>query len=167
MTTLDIGAGIIRKADVTFDINPKNSPTVCGDMHRMPFVDMVFDKVVMSHVLEHTHRTLTVLAEVNRILKSNGLLEITVPNFAGFATLIHWFRQEDMSRLIGGHRDKHDAHHKLFTLPILREELETCGFKIVDVTGVMFGRKKYLLKFLKSRYDDMTVSAVKIRKVPK
>ncbi len=164
MNVLDIGAGTIRRGDITLDIDPKKKPMVCGDMHCLPIRDGTFDVAVMSHVLEHTIRTDLVLKEAHRILRSNGLLQVTVPNFAGFATLIYWLRQKPMPRLIGGHRDEFDAHHKLFTLPSLQKELETFGFKVIEVKGNVFGRKGFLLKIWKSRYDDMTVVALKTHK---
>lgn len=162
MMALDIGAGSVGPGDITLDINPKTRPMICGDMHCLPIRNGIFDKVVMSHVLEHTYYTDLVLKEVHRILRSNGILQVTVPNFAGVATLIYWLRQKPMPRLIGGHRDDFDAHHKLFTLPVLRKELETFGFKVIEVEGKVFGRKGFFLKMWKSRYDDMTVSALKI-----
>lgn len=158
---LDIGAGTVGAGDITLDINPKTRPIICGDMHRLPIRDGTFDKVIMSHVLEHTYRTDLVLMEVYRILKSGGLFQVTVPNFAGFATLIYWLRQKPMPRLIGGHRDEFDAHHRLFTLPVLRKELKAFGFKVVEVKGRVFGRKSFFLNVWKSRYDDMTISALK------
>lgn len=161
MNVIDIGAGTVGRGDVTLDIDSKKRPTICGDMHCLPIRDHVFDKIVMSHVLEHTYRTALVLREAHRILRSAGLLQVTVPNFAGFATLIYWLRQEPMPRLIGGHTDEFDAHHKLFTLRSLQKELETFGFKVIEVKGNVFGRKGLLLKMWKSRYDDITVSALK------
>jgi len=162
MNVLEIGAGIVGAGEITLDINPKTRPRICGDMHFLPIRDNVFNKVIMSHVLEHTYRTDLVLTEVHRILRSSGLLQVTVPNFAGFATLIYWLRQKPMPRLIGGHRDEFDVHHKLFTLPLLRKELETFGFKVIEVTGKVFGRKGFFLKLWRSRYDDVTVTAQKI-----
>jgi ubiquinone/menaquinone biosynthesis C-methylase UbiE len=161
MMALDIGAGTVGAGDITLDINPKTRPIICGDMHCLPIRGGAFDKVIMSHVLEHTCHTDLVLMEVYRILKSGGLFQVTVPNFAGFATLIYWLRQKPMPRLIGGHRDEFDAHHRLFTLPVLRKELEAFGFKVVEVKGKVFGRKGFFLNLWKSRYDDMTISALK------
>jgi len=46
----------------------------------------------------------------------------------------------------------------------LQKELETFGFKVIEVKGNVFGRKGFLLKIWKSRYDDMTVVALKTHK---
>jgi 2-polyprenyl-3-methyl-5-hydroxy-6-metoxy-1,4-benzoquinol methylase len=52
----------------------------CGSLHEQRFSDASFDAVVMSHVIEHVHHPLDLLAEVRRILKRGCRLVIATPN---------------------------------------------------------------------------------------
>jgi SAM-dependent methyltransferase len=49
------------------------------DGKHFPFADREFDAVVINQVLEHVFESCIFLSEVNRILKDNGLLLLTVP----------------------------------------------------------------------------------------
>lgn len=51
-----------------------------GDIERFPFADGVFDKVLMSEVLEHLRDDRRGLREIYRILKPGGLLALSVPH---------------------------------------------------------------------------------------
>jgi Glycosyltransferase len=50
------------------------------DIHRLPFADNSFDKVLMSEVLEHLADDRGALREVFRILKPGGVLALSVPH---------------------------------------------------------------------------------------
>jgi SAM-dependent methyltransferase len=52
----------------------------CGDIAHLPFADRSFDKIILSEILEHLPDDLGGLLEVKRVLKTGGLLAITVPN---------------------------------------------------------------------------------------
>jgi len=51
-----------------------------GDIHRLPYADASFDRVVMSEVLEHLVDDRLGLSEVRRVLKPGGILAVTVPH---------------------------------------------------------------------------------------
>jgi SAM-dependent methyltransferase len=51
-----------------------------GSLYAQKFPDASFDAVVMSHVIEHVHRPLALLAEVRRILKRGRRIVIATPN---------------------------------------------------------------------------------------
>ena len=61
----------INKEEKSVDIFYK------GD--KIPFSDNEFDSVITSQVLEHVFNPQQFLAEINRVLKSNGKLLLTVP----------------------------------------------------------------------------------------
>ena len=62
---------------------PSNLPAVellLGDVLHLPYQDAVFDRVILSEVLEHLADDLAALREVTRVLKSAGIVVITVPH---------------------------------------------------------------------------------------
>ena len=50
------------------------------DIHKLPFADNSFDKVLMSEVLEHLAEDRVALREVYRVLKPGGTLALSVPH---------------------------------------------------------------------------------------
>ena len=51
-----------------------------GDVHRMGFASEIFDRVLMSEVLEHLADDAAALREVRRVMKPGAILAITVPH---------------------------------------------------------------------------------------
>ena len=50
-----------------------------GNVHKLPYEDNFFDRVVCTETLEHVDDPKKVIAEIFRVLKPNGKLLITVP----------------------------------------------------------------------------------------
>lgn len=50
------------------------------DIHRLPYPDAAFDKVLMSEVLEHLADDRAAIREVYRVLKPGGILALSVPH---------------------------------------------------------------------------------------
>jgi glycosyltransferase involved in cell wall biosynthesis/ubiquinone/menaquinone biosynthesis C-methylase UbiE len=50
------------------------------DIHKLPFADSSFDKVLMSEVLEHLADDRIAMSEVFRVLKPGGVLALSVPH---------------------------------------------------------------------------------------
>lgn len=50
-----------------------------GDLYALPFVDLAFDAVVLSEVLEHLEEPERGLAEAGRVLRPGGRLLVSVP----------------------------------------------------------------------------------------
>jgi SAM-dependent methyltransferase len=78
---LDLGSGGRRlgPSTVSFDIVHLDGLDVQGDGHALPFRDASFDGVVAQAVLEHVVNPITVLAEMQRVLKGDGRVYIEVP----------------------------------------------------------------------------------------
>ncbi|MCL5075741.1 MAG: class I SAM-dependent methyltransferase [Chloroflexi bacterium] len=51
-----------------------------GDATRLPFPDESFAKVIASELLEHVPDDLQAIREIRRVLKTGGIVAITVPN---------------------------------------------------------------------------------------
>jgi len=72
-----------------------------------PFPNDSVDEIVMHHVLEHLHNTLTVVEEIHRVLKPGGVAIITVPyakSGGGFGDVTHvrFFTEETMEAFVQG-----------------------------------------------------------------
>jgi SAM-dependent methyltransferase len=94
---LDVGCGIgdmlkYHPGTVGVDINPatvnfcqeSGLDAVLMEKDRLPFSDEVFDSIILDNVLEHIENPLPLLAEINRVLKKNGILLIGVPGRKGY-----------------------------------------------------------------------------------
>jgi ubiquinone/menaquinone biosynthesis C-methylase UbiE len=92
MLVLDVGSGTdefdIARGNICIDLcrRPKNKPQnfICADAHYLPFKGKIFDKVCMYEVIEHVESPLSCLKEIHRVLKKNGILEVSTPN------VFHW-----------------------------------------------------------------------------
>jgi 2-polyprenyl-3-methyl-5-hydroxy-6-metoxy-1,4-benzoquinol methylase len=85
------------------------------------FEDKFFDAITLWHVLEHLPDPRATLREVNRILKDDGLLVVSTPNFDSFQAKISkekWFHL-DVPR-----------HYYHFSTGTLTQMLESVGFRV-------------------------------------
>ncbi len=101
----------------------------------MPFSNNVFDKAIMTEVLEHIDDDKKALSEVYRILKPNGVLVLTVPNY-NFPFLwdpINWILQSLFGTHIGGigfFAGIWARHKRLYKKTELEILIESVGFRI-------------------------------------
>jgi len=138
MTNPDTSIYAIDFADCMTQIaknNDKNGiQVVCGDVHKLPFNNGMFEMIIAFHVFPHIHRKLLALAECRRVLKHKGKLAI-----------LHVHSSEEINSIhaeIGGAVKNH-------TLPStgeMSELLEQTGFSILDATDrsgeyIMFAEK--------------------------
>ena len=109
--TIDVGAGSAKYSGlikeyaseyVAFDTTPGGKIDVVGDVLNMPFDEGSFDTVISSQVLEHVKRPWVMVAEISRILKTDGVCLLTAPFMAPYhADPEDYFRytQEGMKSL--------------------------------------------------------------------
>ncbi|OGM05327.1 hypothetical protein A2715_05625 [Candidatus Woesebacteria bacterium RIFCSPHIGHO2_01_FULL_39_32] len=90
-----------------------------GDAKKLPFKNNLFDCVIVSEVLEHIppKYTFKALSEVQRVLKHNGKLIISVPLNEGLPEMI----KKGINP---------NAHTRAYTIYLLKAELELAGFKV-------------------------------------
>lgn len=83
MRILDVGCGHCanhtKRGDVGIDLI-KGLCDVQASAFDLPFAPASFDRVILSHVLEHLMNLGQALKEAKRVLVLGGLLEIEVPN---------------------------------------------------------------------------------------
>ncbi|MGB5217787.1 MAG: class I SAM-dependent methyltransferase [Smithella sp.] len=72
-----------------------------ADINKLPFADASFDCVICSEVLEHIPDHQNAIRELDRILKPNGTLAVSVPRY--FAERICWLISHAYHNEEGGH----------------------------------------------------------------
>jgi SAM-dependent methyltransferase len=93
-----------------------------GDLLGLPFADGTFDLILCNHVIEHIPDDVGALRELARILKSDGLLLIGVPNEGcGLARL----RNHVLQRSILTSTD----HVHFYTADLLTERIRRAGLR--------------------------------------
>lgn len=80
---------------------------------RTPFEDKFFDGVVLAEVIEHLFEDHVALHEIQRILKDDGVLVLTVP-------------------YISNRQDEPAYHVRVHTPKTIRRLLEYCGFRVEE-----------------------------------
>lgn len=86
----------------------------------LPFEDNSFDKVICSEVLEHIPDYQGVLKEIDRVLKPNGVLAVSVPR--AWPEEICW-------RLSKAYHEVEGGHIRIFSAIQLRRDVERLGWK--------------------------------------
>ncbi len=136
--TLDLGAGsakyreIIKQSSseyITFDMIAGEKIDVVGDVLNLPFNNESFDTVISTQVLEHLEKPWTMVKEVRRVLKENGICILTAPFLNPY------------------HADPHDYFR--YTVEGTRSLFENEGFKIIecDSYGQLFSVISEFIRF--------------------
>lgn len=108
-----------------------------GDIQRMPFNDNSLKKVILTEVLEHIPDDRKALTEIYRVLKPNGIILITVPNwrFPFLWDPINWVLQNIFGIHIGGtgfFAGIWARHLRLYKRDDLVRLIKKTGFKIEE-----------------------------------
>lgn len=85
MTTLDLGCGP-HKTPGAFgvDVHQFDGVDLVHDLDLLPWPlpDNTYDRVVLSHVIEHVADPLALLREIHRVAAPGALVEIATPHFS-------------------------------------------------------------------------------------
>ena len=114
-----------------------NAQVVDVDEENLPFESGYFDGVLAVEILEHVFDPVYVLAEINRVLKEDGVLIVTVPNVGYFKIRL--------ALLFGRFTDFHgsglvvDEHIRFYTQTSLEKLVKLSGFEIEKVIGTKKG----------------------------
>lgn len=115
----------------------KKVKLILGDVQKLPFRDNTLKKVILTEVLEHIADDKKALAEIFRIMKPNGVLLITVPNFR-FPFLwdpLNWVLQNIFGTHISGTNffaGIWAKHLRLYKKDDLEKLIKSVGFKIEE-----------------------------------
>ncbi len=120
---------------VHMDARPAPHVDIVGPVERLPLADASVSFIYASHILEHfdRHHYKAVLAEWYRVLASQGVLRLAVPDFAACAAIYYERGLEDglsglVGLIVGGQRNGYDYHKMIFDEDYLRDDLLEIGF---------------------------------------
>lgn len=100
----------------------------CDFNEKLPFNSKSFDAVISLEVIEHLEKSEYFLKEINRILKKEGVLILSTPNFAWFPYRLHY--------LFGKPPYLEGCHIRHFTFISLTEKLKKTGFKLIATNSL-------------------------------
>ncbi len=110
-----------------------------SSIYSLPYQKHYFDFVIASEILEHLTDDLKALAEIKRVLKPNGLLAITIPNY-NFPFLwdpINWilmnFFNTHINKKIWWLAGIWADHERLYDIDKLKKLMSKTGFKIKKI----------------------------------
>jgi len=105
---------------------------------KIPFEDNKFDFIIFNEIFEHLRiNPIFALKELNRVLKSNGIMMLTTPNLYSIIKIIAYLSGR-------GFNDPYTEFEKLYTLGHIghireystkevKKFLENTGFKIIEI----------------------------------
>ncbi len=136
---LHIGCGEINSPEfVNVDAQPyPHVHVIKNDVTNLPmFESGSVDLVYMCHILEHLTATelSATLTEMKRILKPNGVLRVSVPDFDRIIDIYQDAGRQVQairSPLLGSHLNAYDVHHLVFNQEWLSTQLKQAGFSLV------------------------------------
>jgi methionine biosynthesis protein MetW len=108
---------------------------------KLPFTGSYFDAVILTDVIEHLIDIMIILREARRVLKKNGRLIITVPNFARIGNRLRMIAGDPRDMLQWQGYGDEIEHLHWFTKPKLEYLLKKNSFEKVKFipTGLPYG----------------------------
>lgn len=110
----------------------------------MPFYDNKLDVVYSSHFFEHLHKDVAInlMKEVYRTLKNGGIFRINVPDLEYTIQAYLDGRKEEAMELFytDNSNDKYSRHYYLYDFEMMKEILESIGFKNVTKCDYKIGK---------------------------
>lgn len=117
----------------------RNNCTFLGlTTHHLPFEDSYFDKIFLLDVIEHIENPQEVLSEIRRVLKDEGKLIITTPNYNSLWPILEFFAD-----LIHMSPDNGKQHVTRLTKTKCTELLTECNF-IVQKIGTIYSLSPFI-----------------------
>ena len=113
-----------------------SASVVQADGRTLPFPDASFDAAVLGEVLEHIEDDRGALTEVARVLRSQGVLTLSVP----------------ANPRLYGPSDSWAGHVRRYTRPELLETCTAAGFTVVRCVGWGFPMSRLYHRHVYERY---------------
>ena len=136
MIGIDISPANINAAK-SKQINRGDNPTfLVGDAENLVFEREGererFDFVIFSEVMVYIKNPINILNSINKVLKKDGILILTVTNSHGPYSLIYYhFRNKILSKIFPKIRPS--SYIQMFTLNEIKDLLKKTGFEVLNV----------------------------------
>lgn len=123
-------------------------------------IDRKFDVIFFNDVLEHLIEPEKILPLCRNILKDNGIVIASIPNFRHHSVINSIIFDKDFKYQAEGPLDR--THLRFFTKKSIKRLFTNCDMRIKLIQGINLdkpvGRKVRLLRFLLHRFlDDIEV----------
>lgn len=131
-----------QATEIGIDLDPEAKPDVVADMRALPFKDECFYGIVASHILEHVcmEGVKQSLDEMHRVLRSQGTLQIHVPDMMWAAEqILKGGLRRDLIPAIYGCPEGLGAHMMGFDALSLIAHIRLAGFIETSVAGELKG----------------------------
>lgn len=117
------GIEIDEKA-IEFAKSKFNIEVFLGDIRDLQLPDNNYDAIIMNHVIEHIYEPIEFLKECKRVLKSDGKLILTTPNFNSYSHYLfgQYWRGLEPPR-----------HLYIFSFKSLKKLFELSGFEKLQI----------------------------------
>jgi SAM-dependent methyltransferase len=144
-----------------FNVHPYSGNVKEIGKNSLPYPDNYFDAVILSEVLEHLNvNPLPVLQEINRILKTDGIVYITTPNQTNLTNRILVLLGQSIRNPVSDSLAQIDPikniicgiHWREYTLKEIEELLEITGFIPEQRSYLQKGRKKQSSSWKEAAY---------------
>jgi len=146
-TVLDVGCGT-RKAEpgaLGIDRSPGPETDIVWDLDRYPWpleADR-FERVHLSHIIEHVHDVMATMAEVHRVAQAGASVFVTTPHFSSHnsyadPTHVRHMAAASFEHLTG--KNFESFHGAPFRFDIVSVELTFGGNFILDNVGRSLAR---------------------------
>ena len=97
---------------------------VSGVFEELPFADRAFDRVFLMNVLDHVRAPLRGIAEIARVLRTGGVLVLSVDTFAGRK---YW--EKRLHKWWARTRGARTKHPWVFSIPDVEASLRANGLE--------------------------------------
>jgi len=125
------GRTAVLSGFINLDISSVLGQDLRCNAKRLSFQTEAFHLIYASHILEHFGRTevMLVLREWVRVLKTDGWLRLSVPDFASLARIYQERNRlcDVVGPVIGGQVDRYDYHKMIFDEQELTEMMGCAG----------------------------------------
>lgn len=167
---LGCGEGKVKGA-INIDINARSNPDIIADIRRrLPYESSSIDQILLYHTIEHIEKRYhqDMLREFNRILKSDGILHLSYPEFTEIVE--NWKSNYQGKKdfwemtIYGAQRSSADFHVALMHTPDVKLELIKAGFKILSAVPEPIESFNTYIRASKDKlltYEDVLVESTK------